>query len=102
MTSAYDLTIPAKPTATKDPDALLDYSFDWSAWLLDIADTIYSATVTAAAPLTTPSAPFVAGGVVHQFIGGGTLGSTFPVVCQIITAGGRTEERTIYLKIRAR
>ena len=31
---------------TKDPDAVLDYEFDWSAWLG--TDTIATHTVTAA------------------------------------------------------
>ena len=66
MTSAYDLTIPTKPTAQKDPNAVLDYSVDWTAWLLDVADTIASATVTATAPLMLVSLPTVAGGTISR------------------------------------
>ena len=102
MTSAYDLSIPTKPTATKDPTASLDYSADWTAWLLDIVDTIASVTVTAAAPLALIGVPTVVGGIVHAFIAGGTVGGTFPVTFSIVTAGGRMDDRTIYLKIRAR
>jgi hypothetical protein len=40
MTDTYDLTNPVKPTITKDPDATLDYTFDWTDWLDDIYDNI--------------------------------------------------------------
>ena len=40
----------------KDPNATLDYTFDWSAWLTPIADTITSVTWVLSAGLTSVSA----------------------------------------------
>lgn len=75
----------------KDPSAVLDYVWDWSAWLA--GDTITSHTVTAADGITVDSST-VAGGAVTVWLSGGTARQTYEVTCRIVTAGGRTDERT--------
>ena len=92
----------------KDPQAVLDYIYDWSAWLAGIFDTIVSATFPVANGGTTVNsfdiiniAPGSANGV-RAWIGGGTLDEIAEVTCRITTQGGRTEERTLRLKIRER
>jgi len=86
-------------TIDKDPQAVLDYVFDWSAWLSAISDTITGTplfTVGAGLTLASQSNTTL---TATAFVSGGTVGSKAPVSCRITTAGGRTDERTVYLKI---
>lgn len=87
-----------KPTIDKDPNARLDYPFDWSKWLLGIGDTIASVVWVLDPSLTKSSESFTAV-TATVFITGGVVGTRCPVTCRITTAGGRTDDRTIYLKI---
>ena len=91
---------PDKPTILKDPSEVLDYTFDWSAYLADITDTILSVqfepvgvVVDSSSNTTTSATAWVSGGV---------AGSTSVVTCSITTAEGRTAVRSIYLKIKDR
>jgi hypothetical protein len=86
----------------KDPAARLDYTWDWSAWLDEVDDTISSATVTVPAGLTAVGSPSVTTTAVTQRISGGALDDGYTVVCQITTAGGLIDERSIYLTISNR
>jgi hypothetical protein len=91
---------PDKPTIVKDPAEVLDYTFDWSAYLADITDTIASVVfdpvgvVVDSFSNTTTSAT--------AWVSGGTNGTTAYVTCAITTAEGRTAVRSIYLKIKDR
>ena len=82
----------------KDPNAVLDYQWDWSAWLPD-DDTIASATVTAESGLTVDSSSN-ADATVTAWLSGGTVGESYDVTCRVVTADGRTDDRTITLLIR--
>lgn len=84
----------------KDPDAVLDYVFDWTAWL-DDTDTISSTTVTAATGITVDSTSFTAN-TVTVWLSGGTAGRNYTVACLIATADGRTDERTMTITVRER
>jgi hypothetical protein len=81
---------------TKDPNAVLDYQIDWSTWLG--TDTISSATWTVATGLTktTDSKTTTTTTV---WLSGGTAGTTYSVACRIVTAGGRTDDRTVQIKV---
>lgn len=89
-------------TFTKDPAALLDYSWDWGPWLAQTGDTIAEATVTASDGLTAVGDPVVNGAVVTQKVSGGALGDLATLVCQITTTSGLVDERSIYLLIADR
>lgn len=91
----------SKPTIVKDPDAKLDYSWDWTAWLALISDTIASHLITAEAPLSVVSHSDD-GHIVSAYVSGGTAGATHSLACRITTVGGRIDERTVYLKIQER
>ena len=79
----------------QDPAAMLDYVFDWSAWLA--GDTIESSTITAPVGVTvTSSATSTA---VTVWVSGGTLGGVYPVTCHIVTAAGREDDRTLTFRI---
>jgi hypothetical protein len=83
----------------KDPTARLDYTWGWSDWLTVVADTIDSATVAVPDGLTAFGPPVVGDSTVTQWVEGGSLDGVYRMVCQITTAGGRIDERSIYLKI---
>jgi hypothetical protein len=76
---------------TKDPTAVLDYTFDWRKWLGD--DTI--ATVA----WTVPAGIANAGSVYSTttttiWLSGGTAGVSYSIYVTITTTGGRTDKRT--------
>lgn len=87
---------------TKDPAALLDYTWDWADWLAEVTDTISSATVTVPEGLTAVGSPTVGDTAVTQRVSGGTVDGSYRMVCQITTVGGLVDERSIYLTIRDR
>lgn len=78
-----------------DPDARLDSSWDWSAWL-SAGETITTATVAPVAGLTI-SEVAVYGGKPTVWINGGTAGQTYAVTCHIVTTAGREDDRTLKL-----
>lgn len=82
----------------KDPDAVLDYTFDWTAWLLPLLDTIVTATFIPDTGLTVQSQSHTTT-TATAFVAGGAVGTSMNLTCRITTAGGRTDDRTIVLKI---
>ena len=85
---------------TKDPDAVLDYSFGWDEWLED-GDTIASATVTADAGITLDSQSNTTT-LVTAWLSGGTALEHYKVTCRVTTTEGRTDDRTILIRVRER
>lgn len=96
----WNFSDPKKPRASKDPDAVIDITFDWSVWLDDIGSvTISDVTFTVNGVASVGS--FSDGTKVTVFVSGGTPGSSASVACKIttLTTPIRTDERTIYLDI---
>lgn len=87
-------------TWEKDPSAVLDWQFNWSNWLA-ASETISSATVTVDSGLTKDSQSNTTTSVT-VWLSGGTLGTTYKVVCRITTNQGRTDERTIGIRLTDR
>lgn len=89
-------------TFVHDPDAVLDYSVDWSAWLA--GDTIASAawTSTAGVTILDDPAPTVEGSVAKVWLSGGTTGQRESVTCHVVTAEGREDDRTFWLSVAQR
>lgn len=100
MSETFVISNAGKASIVKDPDAVLDYSWDWSDWLDDIGDSIASANVLVSG--VTKDSQSVSAGVVTAFLSGGTRDTYATATCRIVTAGGRTEDRTFTLKIRDR
>jgi hypothetical protein len=84
----------------KDPNAELDYTVNWAAFLN--GDTI--ATV-GGSTWTVPD------GIVNEqdtkttttttiWLSGGTVGTKYALLNRIFTTGGRTDDRTIYVKVK--
>ena len=102
MIETYDLTNPERPTIVKDPDATLDYSQRWTEWLAMVSDSIISASVQADAPLIVVGGAEIDGGIVSAMISGGTPLQVHRVTFTIVTSGGRTDQRSLFLRIRQR
>jgi len=83
----------------KDPDAVLDYEFDWSRWL-QVGETITSHAATVTGAVRESSAQSTTS--VTVWVSGGTDRTTATVACRIMTSAGRTDERTLALQIRHR
>jgi len=85
----------------KDPDAVLDYAFDWNTYYLQGGETIASHTITVDAGITKDS-DSESSGVVIVWLSGGTHGEDYIVACEIVTSEGRTDERSINIRCRDR
>ena len=81
----------------KDPSAVLDYAFDWTEWLAT-GETITDHTITADTGITVDSST-ESDGKVTVWLSGGTAGINYKVACLITTSAGRTDERTIWIKV---
>ena len=81
----------------KDPSAVLDYVFDWTEWLAT-GETITDHTITADTGITVDSST-ESDGKVTVWLSGGTAGQNYKVACLITTSAGRTDERTIWIKV---
>lgn len=86
------------PKFTKDPQAVLDYAIDWSDWL-EIDDTIASAEWTVPTGIVSDKEEESDTAAVI-WLSGGTLGEKYSIACKITTTEGRTDERTIQVKIK--
>lgn len=76
----------------KDPQAHLDYQVNWTAWLG--TDTISASTwiVPAGITLEAETETLVTATV---WLSGGTEGESYTITNRIVTAGGRTDERSL-------
>ena len=101
-------------TVTKDPDAVLDYKWDWAAdtngstdpdatdWLAS-GETISSAVITVPTGITKDSDSLTDTSTsVTAWLSGGTAGTHYEVACKIVTSESRTDERTIKVHVKER
>lgn len=86
---------------TKDPDATLDYTVDWSDWLAPLADVITSVDWVPSAGITVVSQSNTSA-IATVFVSGGVVDADEFVTCRITTAGGRTDDRTIHFAMTQR
>ncbi len=97
----------------KDPDAVLDYKFDWAAstngsgssdWLDTAnAETISSHTITAETGLTVDSSSITDSDTsVTVWLSGGTVGEKYSVTCHVVTSASREDDRTVTIIMRQR
>ena len=84
----------------KDPNARLDYQWDWSDWLAD-GETIASAVITVPDDITLDQQDD-ADTTVTAWLEGGEDGVGYKVTCHITTSAGREDDRSIYLIGRER
>ena len=84
----------------KDPSDVLDYSVNWTSWLLD-GDTISASTWAVEAGITIDSESETTT-VATVWLSGGTAGTTYTVTNEIVTTDGRTAQRSIYIVVADR
>ena len=83
----------------KDPDAILDYKFDWSNWL-ESGEIIASHTMTVDTGITKVSSSNDDDSVT-VWLSGGTAGGRYNVTCRITTdtLPARVEDRTMRILV---
>ncbi len=81
----------------KDPNAILDFSVDWTDWLG--SDTIVTGTWIIPTGITEISKSNTTK-IATVFVSGGGTGQTYALVNRINTSGGRTDDRTIYILVK--
>lgn len=85
----------------KDPDAKLDYTWDWTDWLgIDTIDTFSFDVPQGITLLDTPAPEIVDDIKVKAWFEGGTANAVYPVVCKIVTVNGREEDKTAIFKMK--
>ncbi|MBI4904403.1 MAG: hypothetical protein HY820_45690 [Acidobacteria bacterium] len=86
-------------TFTKDPNAVLDYSLDWTRWLNGdaiatsewiVPDGLVKVTDSRTTKLAT------------IWLSGGLAGQSYTITNRITTTGGRTEDRSFAVKVEER
>jgi fructosamine-3-kinase len=86
-------------TFTKDPNAVLDYSIDWTRWLagdqIAASEWIVESGLTKMADSKTSTSATV-------WLSGGTAGQSYIVTNRITTAAGRTEDRSFTIRVEER
>jgi hypothetical protein len=86
-------------TFTKDPNAVLDYTIDWTRWLagdqVATSEWLVPTGLTKMADTKTASSATV-------WLSGGTAGQSYMVTNRITTAGGRTEDRSFTIRVEER
>lgn len=85
---------------TKDPDAILDFGFDWTQWLSP-SEAITSSTMIASPGITINSNTFSTT-LATVWLSGGTAGFPYTVTNRISTNQGRTDDRTITIRVQQR
>ena len=83
----------------KDPDAVLDYTVDWEDWLN--GDTIKTSVWALSSGITEDSDSKTTL-TATIWLSGGTVGNKYTVINEIVTNGGRTENRSIYIEVKER
>jgi len=83
----------------KDPNAVLDYSIDWSTWLAT-SETITASSWTVPTGITqTTPAPSFTNTITTIWLLGGTVGTTYTLTNHITTNQGRQDDRSITIQV---
>lgn len=87
-------------TWEKDPDAVLDWVWDWSDWLAP-GETISTSVFTVSAGLDLDSQSNTLASAT-AWLSGGTPGVPYTVANRVTTSAGRTDERSITIRVTNR
>ena len=93
--------VSGKATIVKDPNAVLDYYVNLTDWM-PVGDTVASVNPIATGVVVDSHNITGAGLFVQLWCSGGVAGVTGNVVVRFTTAGGRTDDRTLYFKMKQR
>lgn len=84
---------------SKDPDEVVDYDLSWADLMTDDTDTISSSTWTVPAGITKDSQSNTTT-VTKVWLSGGTANVTYTLLNRVVTAGGRTLDQSVKLKMK--
>lgn len=84
----------------KDPDAVLDWVWDWNEWL-DDGETISTSDFIVSVGLTIDSDSNTTK-TATVWLSGGTAGQVYQVTNRITTTAGRTDDRSITIRVTER
>ena len=103
MTTTFTVDHKGRRVIDKDPDADLDYTWNLTEWLAEVGDSIATIEIIPEAPMTSHDESFI-GGYVTAWLAGGTPGELHPCTLHFTTNNvpPRSDDRTIYLRIRDR
>ena len=79
----------------KDPDSVIDYGVDWSAWLAS-GETILTSSWIVPAGLTLDSESNTTTATA-VFLSAGIEGESYTLTNRITTSAGRTEDRSMII-----
>lgn len=101
--SFWNVDDPTKPWGKHDPNSIINYPFDWNAWLTDSGTTYQSHTVTVEDPLEVASSTQAAGIITVKVKTktGGTpvVGKKYRLTVHIVCTNGEEQEQSVFLKI---
>jgi hypothetical protein len=86
--------------AAKDPQAVLDYVFDWRPWLQEGETVVAHEVIPTGVDIDGTTATMQ--GVVTAWVSGGQHRTNARLVCEITTSMGRKDQRTAVLIIADR
>jgi hypothetical protein len=91
---------------TKDPEAKLFYTFDWSDWLAQ-GDTIASANYVVTARVNDPDpivrvSQGIQGATTYVELSDGQVGKSYIVTVRVTTSNGLIDRRNFRVKVEAR
>lgn len=89
-----------RQTIRKDPDAKLDFGFDWSSWLAT-GETITASAWTVPTGITEESKSFSSTATLI-WLSGGTAGASYTLQNQITTSASRIDERSFVVMVAER
>ena len=84
----------------KDPDAVLDWVWDWNEWL-DDGETIVTSTFLTSVGIVVDSTSNTTK-TATVWLSGGTAGQVYQVTNRITTNAGRTDDRSITIRVTER
>ena len=84
----------------KDPNAVLDYAVSWAAWLAEVGDTLVASVWSVLTGTVQIDSDVSSTTVATVWLRGGAAGEKCSLLNRITTAGGRIDDRTIYVKIK--
>lgn len=88
------------PVYFKDPDAVLDWVWDWSEWLAP-GETISVSVMTVSAGLNLDSQSNTLS-TATAWLSGGTPSTPYQVTNHVTTSAGRTDDRSITIRVQNR
>lgn len=86
----------------KDPDAVLDYQFDWSLYLQPGESIVTSTFIVVGSDSLVLDNESIDGGFTTFWATGGVAGEAAQITNRITTNQGRTDDDTSTLRIRPR